>query len=69
MRFFGKKDARGVEGVAGEAAETNEQSQKERQGAGLLERMRQAVERTRESLGSRIEGIVALTRTVDERAL
>ena len=69
MRFFGKKDARGVEGVAGEAAETNEQSQKERQGAGLLERMRQAVERTRESLGSRIEGIVALTRTVDESAL
>jgi fused signal recognition particle receptor len=33
---------------------------------GLLARMKQAVSRTRESLSSRIEGVVALTRTVDE---
>ena len=37
--------------------------------AGIFERMRQAVSRTRESLASRIEGIAALTRTVDERDL
>jgi fused signal recognition particle receptor len=35
---------------------------------GLFDRMKQAVSRTRESLSSRIEGIVALTRTVDESA-
>jgi len=31
--------------------------------------MKQAVSRTRESLSSKIEGIVALTRTVDESTL
>jgi fused signal recognition particle receptor len=36
---------------------------------GFFDRMRQAVSRTRESLSSRIEGIVALTRPVDERTL
>src|ERR1700721_2046996 len=35
---------------------------------GFFDRMKQAVSRTRESLSSRIEGIVALTRTVDESA-
>lgn len=35
----------------------------------LLERMRSAVTRTRESLGERIDGVLALTRTVDEAAL
>ncbi len=64
MRFFGKKEMQGTGGVAGEAAEAEEQPK-----GGLLERMRRAVERTRESLGERIEGIVALTRTVDEVAL
>jgi fused signal recognition particle receptor len=37
--------------------------------SGFFSRMRQAVARTRESLSSRIEGIVALTRTVDESTL
>ena len=37
--------------------------------AGLFDRMKQAVARTRESFSARIEGIVALTRTVDERTL
>ncbi len=36
---------------------------------GFFSRMREAVTRTRESLGSKIEGIVALTRTVDESVL
>jgi fused signal recognition particle receptor len=35
----------------------------------FFNRMRQAVSRTRESLSSRMEGIAALTRTVDERDL
>ena len=35
----------------------------------FFSRMRQAVSRTRESLSSRMEGIAALTRTVDERDL
>ena len=36
---------------------------------GFFDRMKQAVSRTRESLSSKIEGIVALTRTVDESSL
>jgi fused signal recognition particle receptor len=36
---------------------------------GFFDRMKQAVSRTRESLSSRIEGIVALTRAVDEKSL
>jgi len=37
--------------------------------SGFFSRMKQAVSRTRESLSTRIEGIVALTRTVDESSL
>jgi fused signal recognition particle receptor len=37
--------------------------------AGFFERMKQAVSRTRESLSAKIEGLVALTRTVDESTL
>jgi fused signal recognition particle receptor len=36
---------------------------------GIFERMRQAVSRTRDSLGERIDGVLALTRTVDESSL
>ncbi len=36
---------------------------------GFFERMKQAVSRTRESLSTKIEGLVALTRMVDESAL
>ncbi|MFZ0630549.1 MAG: signal recognition particle-docking protein FtsY [Acidobacteriaceae bacterium] len=36
---------------------------------GVFERMREAVSRTRDSLGERIDGVLALTRTVDESAL
>jgi len=36
---------------------------------GLFARMKQAVSRTRESLSSKIEGIAALTRVIDENDL
>jgi len=51
--------------AAAEAEAAEESGQKR----GFFDRMRQAVSRTRESLSTRIEGIVALTRAVDERAL
>ena len=35
----------------------------------IFDRMREAVTRTRESLGERIDGVLAMTRTVDEGAL
>jgi len=37
--------------------------------SGFFSRMKEAVTRTRESLSSRLEGVLALTRTVDESAL
>jgi fused signal recognition particle receptor len=37
--------------------------------SGFFDRMKQAVTRTRESLSSRLEGVLALTRTVDESTL
>jgi fused signal recognition particle receptor len=37
--------------------------------SGFFSRMKQAVTRTRESFSQKIEGIVALTRIVDESAL
>ncbi|HEY6846140.1 MAG TPA: signal recognition particle-docking protein FtsY [Terracidiphilus sp.] len=49
----------------GDRQEEPEQAPK----AGFFERMKQAVSRTRESLSSKIEGLVALTRTVDESTL
>src|ERR1700761_1239008 len=36
---------------------------------GFVDRMKQAVSRTRESFSSRIEGVLAITRTVDESDL
>ena len=41
----------------------------EEQKRGFFDRMKQAVSRTRETLSTKIEGIVALTRTVDESVL
>ena len=48
---------------------SNKEEPEESPKQGFFDRMKQAVSRTRESLSSRIEGIVALTRTVDECAL
>ena len=45
------------------------EKQEEEQRSGFLSRMKQAVARTRESFTSKIEDIVAMTRTVDERDL
>lgn len=41
----------------------------EKEKKGFFERMKQAVSRTRESLSERIEGVIALTREVDEATL
>ena len=49
--------------------EKPEPQEPEEKKSGFFSRMREAVTRTRESLGSKIEGIVAMTRTVDESAL
>jgi fused signal recognition particle receptor len=56
--FGGKKDPPAPESAPAETPR-----------AGLFDRMKQAVSRTRESLSSKIEGLVALTRTVDESTL
>jgi fused signal recognition particle receptor len=59
--FGGKKDTPDYPAPETGAPETPK--------SGLFSRMKQAVSRTRESLSSRIETIVALTRTVDESTL
>jgi fused signal recognition particle receptor len=48
---------------------SNKEEPEESPKQGFFDRMKQAVSRTRESLSSRIEGIVALTRIVDESSL
>lgn len=45
----------------------NEQPEPEKKG--IFDRMRQAVTRTRDSLGERIDNVLALTRNIDEEAL
>ena len=45
------------------------QEESEPKKKGLLDRMKQAVSRTRESLEERIDSVLSLTRTVDESAL
>src|ERR1700683_4029973 len=45
----------------------NEQQEPEKKS--LFDRMRQAVSRTRDSLGERIDGVLAIGRSVDEAAL
>src|ERR1700722_7719521 len=47
---------------------SNKKEPEEAPKQGFFDRMKQAVSRTRESLSSKIEGLVALTRTVDESA-
>jgi fused signal recognition particle receptor len=49
--------------------EEPEKKEEEEQKTGFFSRMKQAVARTRESFTSKIEDIVALTRTVDEASL
>jgi len=71
IKFFGgrkepEKSAEPPEAEARAGAFADGQQESK---AGFFSRMRQAVSRTRESLSSKIEGIVALTRTVDESTL
>ena len=57
-------------GSLNEEPEKPEESEEpEEKKAGFFGRMKQAVSRTRESFGAKIEGLVAMTRTVDEWAL
>ena len=49
--------------------EPKAEEQDEPKKSGFFSRMKQAVTRTRETFSTKIEGIVALTRTVDENAL
>jgi fused signal recognition particle receptor len=67
MKLFGwKKDTPIPSAESQSAGEADETSAVK---AGIFDRMKQAVSRTRESLSTKIEGIVALTRTVDESTL
>jgi fused signal recognition particle receptor len=71
MMFFGKKKQAEAapEAAAPEQTPGESPAQTEGRKPGLFERMKQAVTRTRESLAERVETIVAMTRTVDEKAL
>ena len=64
IKLFGETEKPAETKDANDAALENETPK-----AGLFARMKQAVSRTRESFSARIEGIAALTRTVDERDL
>src|SRR5437764_1420743 len=52
-----------------EKPESHEPEEQQEKKSGFFGRMRDAVTRTRESFSSKIEGIVAMSRTVDERDL
>ena len=65
IKFFGGKKDRPDETPSTEPEAAAEETPK----SGFFNRMKQAVSRTRESLSTKIESIVALTRTVDEKTL
>ena len=67
-KLFGGKKAETPEETE-PVAEQTKTAETEPVKTGFFERMKQAVTRTRESLSSRLEGVLALTRTVDESAL
>jgi len=71
--FGGKKAENPPESEAPEAkvdaAVAEQEPAQEPARSGFFDRMKQAVTRTRESLSTRLEGVLALTRTVDESAL
>ena len=69
--LFGKRDRAPEPPQADEPAPAPHQPREADSGRrpGFLERMRQAVTRTRESLSSSISSVVALTREVDEASL
>jgi hypothetical protein len=61
--LFGKRDREP------EPKETEAQSNQEPERRGFLDRMREAVTRTRQSLSDSISGVIALTREIDETSL
>jgi fused signal recognition particle receptor len=65
LKFFGGKKDTADQTPSTEPAAGVEEAPK----SGFFSRMKQAVSRTRESLSTKIESIVALTRTVDEKTL
>jgi len=65
IKFFGGKKDTSDQTPSTEPVADVEEAPK----SGFFSRMKQAVSRTRESLSTKIEGIVALTRTVDEKTL
>jgi len=65
--FGGKSNTSATAATAPEAG--SDSSPSETPKPGVFSRMKQAVSRTRESLSSKIEGLVALSRTVDEQTL
>jgi fused signal recognition particle receptor len=69
-KLFGGKKTENPEEIAPSEppVETNE-TELEPVKSGFFDRMKQAVTRTRESLSSRLEGVLALTREIDEYAL
>ncbi len=64
MKFFGGKKESSATGDSASESDAVEAPK-----AGFFNRMKQAVSRTRESLSTKIENIVALTREVDESTL
>jgi len=65
MKFFGgKKEIPAIPAPSALDSTTDETPK-----SGFFGRMKQAVQRTRESLSTKIENLVALTRTVDESTL
>jgi fused signal recognition particle receptor len=68
MKLFGGRKLPS-ESPAIDAPGTPDSSAGETPGSSFFSRMKQAVTRTRESLSTKIEGLVALTRTVDEQTL
>src|SRR5580698_4430546 len=69
-KFFGGKQAETpAESEVSEPKTYAAEVEPESAGSGFFNRMKQAVTRTRESLSTRLEGVLALTRTVDESTL
>ena len=67
IKFFGGKKKTDTPVPAADASPIEPQEEKPK--AGFFSRMKEAVSRTRETLSAKIEDIVALTRTVDEKTL
>ena len=66
--LFGKRD-REPEPKETESESTQESAAEESRPRGFLDRMREAVARTRQSLSDSISGVIALTREIDETSL